>query len=392
MKRGFTLIEILAVIVLLTLLMGLAVPAIINSVNNKRDQISDISKEMIYDAAELYLSESGVDNLCITLEELVEDGKLVSPVKDLQNDKEIPLNYYVEVTKDENGQNSYEIKSTCSAYTVYNPGKDVYYNPVTNKKCTQSEALAKTSTCYMWRVISVNDSTSKNKITLQLDHNIVNLTAWVSKTDYNDDTNYGENGNTNKGPITALKVLEEATSGWHNDLKLTYSYNTSSATNNYGTLSCTNGACKVGNGSNITTNLKARMITGEEVSALTVAAGAASNSRAGTWTLSSGAYYYFSRDDYVLGTPTTKVSQGETGSTELKWLVENTYAHTNSKSTNNTYGSINYGYWTLSPSSGTSSGAWYVYHDGGLANSGDVSRLRSFGVRPVITLNKSIFE
>ena len=282
-----------------------------------------------------------------------------------------------------------EIGAKTPEVAVYDPGDTLKYDPVANTKCSSG------STCYIWRVITVDDNTSNNELTLQMDHNIVNLTAWVSKADYNDDTNYGENGNTNKGPITALKALETATAGWNNALKLTYSYDTSSATNNYGTLSCTNGACKVGNGTNITTNLKARIITGEEVAAITRNAGTASNSRAGTWTLSNGSWYYFSRNDYVLGT-TTAVSQGATGSTELKWLVENTYANTNSKSTNNTYGSINYGYWTLSPFAGDSYHNWFVLYAGVLSNyiyyNRDVSYPNAFGVRPVITVNKSIFK
>lgn len=107
MKRGFTLIEILAVIVILTLIMGISIPAIVNSVNNKRDEVSDVSKQIIYSAADIYISETG-ESSCIKLEQLVDSGKLVSPLKDLETGKEIPLNYYVKIV---NGEHS--IVSNC---------------------------------------------------------------------------------------------------------------------------------------------------------------------------------------------------------------------------------------------------------------------------------------
>lgn len=39
--------------------------------------------------------------------------------------------------------------------------------------------------------------------------------------DYNDDTNYGTNGNNNKGPITAMKFLQDATKTWTNTNEMT---------------------------------------------------------------------------------------------------------------------------------------------------------------------------
>ena len=227
-----------------------------------------------------------------------------------------------------------------------------------------------------------------------MDHNLINLSAWVSKADYNDDTNYGSYGNNNKGPITALKALETATSTWDNSLKLNYTYDTSlGGTNtgyNYGTLSCTNGTCTIGEDT-ITTNLKARMITGEEVSAITVAAGAAEGTNAYNWTVSNGYFYYFSNTRKALGTQTDV-----TGSTELSWLIENTTASvsgTYSEATENTYGDTNYGYWTLSPCGLHCNvyNAWGVSYNGCLIGH-VISRVDSVGVRPVITLPKSVLN
>lgn len=118
MKKGFTLIELLAVIVLTSLIMLIAVPAIFNAVNNKKDEISDYSKKMIYDAADLYVSDystlvtSGND-YCIVLEDLVEEGLLKAPVMDLKSDKEIPLTYFVKASFMDN-QFEYTLTNTCT--------------------------------------------------------------------------------------------------------------------------------------------------------------------------------------------------------------------------------------------------------------------------------------
>lgn len=120
MKKGFTLIEIIAVICVVAILTLLIMPNILNLVNNKRDEVSSAAKEMIYDATDLYIKEnsslypintSGV--YCIKIETLVNDGKLVEPVKDLTTDKEIPLNYYVKVTIDSYNQYQYTLVNKC---------------------------------------------------------------------------------------------------------------------------------------------------------------------------------------------------------------------------------------------------------------------------------------
>ena len=270
-----------------------------------------------------------------------------------------------------------------SVNVAYTPGQLLQYDPVSNAKCTSG------ATCYKWRVITVGDTTSNPTITLQMDHNIIDYSAWASQTDYNDDTNWDNYIWNDKGPITALKALETATSTWSDSLRINYSYNTASATNNYGVLSCVNGVCTTKR-TIITSNLKARMITGEEVAALTVAAGASSNSAAGRWILSNGGDFYFSSTDNVIGT-----SNVGTGNTTLAWLVENTYVvpfgDNTSGATFDEYKPTN-GYWTLSPKANNSGEAWYVYFDGILVMENGVDESYTLGIRPVITISKSIFE
>ena len=397
MKKGFTLIELLAVIVILAIIAIIATPIILNIIEDTKEQSVISSANLYVDGLTKHIVSKNMVNefnpssctisngiaTCdgVVLDYTVDGDKPSSGTISFNNG--IVTGYTLSftdytVTKDQNGvsatKGSAPVQTTYTAYTL---GQLVQYDPVNNSACTTGE------TCYKWRAITTNDTTSNSTITLQMDHNLVNTSVWINQTDYNDNTNWNNNIRNNKGPITALKALETATSSWDNSLKLNYSYNTSPSTNNYGTLSCTNGTCTAA-GNTITTNLKARMITGEEVSAITVAAGAASGTNANNWTLANGDEYYFSNTRYTLGTQTSG-----TGSTDLSWLIENTNSNANSGATSNTYDNINYGYWTLSPSASWSSGVWHVFYDGGLHRNLDNL---GHGIRPVITIPKSVID
>lgn len=56
-KKGFTLVEILAVITILSLLMVFVVPNFVKLVNDNKKTVSDIQKEMIINAAKLYVED-----------------------------------------------------------------------------------------------------------------------------------------------------------------------------------------------------------------------------------------------------------------------------------------------------------------------------------------------
>ena len=401
MKKGFTLIELLAVIVILAIIALIATPIILNIIEDSKKSAITNSVQLYVDGLTKHIAKMNLENefnptsCTITNGNITCDGQSLDYTVDGQAptsgtitlDNGAVTGYTLgisgyTVTKS-NGTITLTKGEPAPTYTAYTMGQLLQYDPVNNTSCTTGD------TCYKWRVITVGDTTSNSTITLQMDHNLVNLSAWVTQTDYNDNVNWSGNQN-HKGPITALKALEIATSTWDNSLKLNYTYDTSlGGTNtghNYGTLSCANGACTVA-GSQITSNLKARMITGEEISALTVAAGAASDTIAYNWNVANNNLYYFSSTDYVIGTETY-----ETGSTALSWLIENTGADVSSGATANTYGNTNYGYWTLSPNASISTSAWYVTSDGRLSDSEDVDPDDYHGTRPVITLPKSIFE
>lgn len=56
-KKGFTLVEILAVLVILSLLLILTIPSIKNALTNGKNKINEINKKQIEDAAKIIVEE-----------------------------------------------------------------------------------------------------------------------------------------------------------------------------------------------------------------------------------------------------------------------------------------------------------------------------------------------
>ena len=56
-KKGFTLVEILAVLVILSLLLILTIPSIKNALTNGKNKIDEINKKQIEDAAKIIVAE-----------------------------------------------------------------------------------------------------------------------------------------------------------------------------------------------------------------------------------------------------------------------------------------------------------------------------------------------
>lgn len=109
MKRGFTLIELISAITLLALILLLAVPAIVNQLSEKKNELSDTTLKILYNAAELYMDDNNVlstleagDTYCVSLDRLVQDKYLKSPIKDVNTGGEIALTKKVKVTINSN--------------------------------------------------------------------------------------------------------------------------------------------------------------------------------------------------------------------------------------------------------------------------------------------------
>ena len=103
-RRGFTLVELLAVLVLVSALILIAIPSIINYVNESKDDISSVPKELIFSGARLYVDANPTKytkkegkTFCITLKDIVDGNVLSTPIIDSISGKEIDLNTFVKL-------------------------------------------------------------------------------------------------------------------------------------------------------------------------------------------------------------------------------------------------------------------------------------------------------
>lgn len=125
MKKGFTLVEMIAVIAIIAILMITVIPSILNQLSNKKEEISEVNKTAIYTATDNFLDYNHNSypleygrTYCITLETLVNAGELESPIHDIKTGNDIPLNMVV--------------KAVINAYS------DPEYELVSSDQCTQS--------------------------------------------------------------------------------------------------------------------------------------------------------------------------------------------------------------------------------------------------------------
>lgn len=121
-KKGFTLVELLGVIIILTLLVLLVFPNIINSVKSSSTKTNKLTEDLIYRATDLFIEKNNNyfpklkgNKYVVTLEELVEEGLLKSPIKyddydDITSLKCVQIVY--------NGKFEYNLQDDCEY--VYN--------------------------------------------------------------------------------------------------------------------------------------------------------------------------------------------------------------------------------------------------------------------------------
>ncbi len=115
-NKGFTLAEILGVIVVIGLLLILIVPTVINRLNSTKDEAKSAGMNLIYSAADQNIRENAnkyppgrSGRYCIAIQTLIDEGKLVAPVKDVSTGEDIS-DKSVMVTIYSAGTSDYEIR------------------------------------------------------------------------------------------------------------------------------------------------------------------------------------------------------------------------------------------------------------------------------------------
>ena len=325
-KKGFTLVELLAVIVILAIIALIATPIILNVINDAKKQAAKDSAYGYMDAVEKYIVSSELEDTSIkdgtySVEELnsmgvsvkgsIPDNGTIKIESGSVKSYDIGIDGYVV----SNG----EIEKVSTTKSIEN-GTAVYYNPETGKKCTgyteANSTTGKNSGCMKWYVF--NDKEGNATVNVILDHNTKANETW--------------NSTGNNSEMKEVKIaLENDTKDWKNT---------------------------------------ARLITANEVAKITGNTDFDASKTGQDW------FYLDSNNQTQTANASNK--------SKYAWLFDYTYECTSYGC--NTSDSSNYGYWTSTSYKDNSTSAWRVDRNGNLRTN-DVT-FTGLGVRPVITISK----
>mgnify|MGYP000228459791 CR=1 FL=1 len=327
-NKGFTLVELLAVIVILALIALIATPIILNVINDAKKQAAKDSAYGYMDAVEKYIVSSELEDKSIQdgtyrVEELNSMGVSVKGSTPDNGNIEIKNS---SVKSYDIGIDGYVVRNgkvdKVSTTKSFKNGTAVYYNPETRRKCSESESKSTTGTnsgCMKWYVF--NDKEGNATVNVILDHNTTANVAWNST---------GSNSEMKEVKIK----LEEDTKDWKNT---------------------------------------ARLITANEVAKITGYT---------SWGTNITGYPWFCFDTNQQD-DTNDCAKAQ-GTSKYAWLFDYTNGCTSYGC--NKADSSNPGYLTSTPSKDDSTSAWRVDRLGDLVSL-DVAD-PGYGVRPVITISK----
>ena len=330
-NKGFTLVELLAVIVILALIALIATPIILNVINDAKKQAAKDSAYGYMDAVEKYIVSSELEDKSIkdrtySVEELNNMGVSVKGSTPDNGNIEIKNS---SVKSYDIGIDGYVVRNgkveKVSTTKSFKNGTAVYYNPVSREKCNDyteaNSTTGKNSGCMKWYVF--NDKEGNATVNVILDHNTTARVAWNST---------GNNSEMKE----VKKALENDTKDWKNT---------------------------------------ARLITANEIAKIT---------KHPTFDASKENQDWFCLDTNK--SDNTSYCAKAQGTSEYAWLFDYTYGCTRCGC--NTSDSNTEGYWTSTQYKDNSTHAWIIYRDSNIGIN-DVNHSSQIGIRPVITIAKS---
>ena len=382
-RNAFTLIELLAVIVVLAIIALIATPIVMNTIKNSKKGAAERGAENYIKQVETAIATSKLDNKEVAdgTYTIDQDGNITVP--SLPNGKLIiemngtkPTSGKIKITNGSVDQSSsnmtigdydvtynpakktYEATEKGSTTTkTYSNGEVVYFNVTTGEKCsdykeTQSNTGTKTG---CMKFYAFNDDGGSN-VNLLLDHNTTAEVFWNLTV------------STASGPKEVLNQLKKDTALWQGTIT-PENYSIDQSEQGSGVKYAVDYS-----------DYKARLITAQEVAQIT------GNT---TWDeKTSNSIFYF---DTNTTTESKTCKYGNTTGCKYGWLYDRTTDDcTKYGCLNNSDSDLStYGYWTVSSRADNSNYAWSVYYNGGTLTNGYVGGAHSHGVRPVITVAKS---
>ena len=112
-KKGFTLVELLAVLVILSLVAAICYPMVTKTINNQKSKLSEEQKNRIISAAKNYVASTVVgENECMTISALQSSGFLEAG--DIKDPNGGTMSGGVKITWDDSkNQYLYEYVGSC---------------------------------------------------------------------------------------------------------------------------------------------------------------------------------------------------------------------------------------------------------------------------------------
>ena len=413
-KKGFTLVELLAVIIILSLVLVIAVPSVNKYIKQSKEKASDAQISTIIEAAQAYASTNpellpNRENISVkvTLGQLKSAGLIKEEVKNPNDDKYFDdaltikikknkENYIYEVVENtittRDGEEAPKITLNGSPMVTYNlndtyndlgvSATDSDGNALTNIVIDKSNLVMSTEGIYQVKYTA----TDTKGISSTVYRNV-----YVSNNKYANGTAIYFNPNSNsvcsKAEATSNTSKSNGCMKWYtfNDdgsstVNLLLDHNTTAKVAWASTGTNANGPVEVKkqlendiaswNGAVKST---ARLIEASEIAKITGYP---------NWNNKHGKWYYFHDN-------TQTRHERAAGTNKYAWLFDNTRECT-------TYGcnvadSSTDGYWTSTVNSEKSNRAWYVYQFGNLFSLNFVNSA-AYGVRPVITVSRSIIS
>lgn len=115
-QKGLTLVEVLAVIVILGIIAAIAIPAVNTMIDKSRDEAHRANAQLIIDSARMYVTVEdllggGTNSTSVSAEDLVDEGYLAKLPTDPDNKGKTyhPTATVVTVERDQSGVISYAI-------------------------------------------------------------------------------------------------------------------------------------------------------------------------------------------------------------------------------------------------------------------------------------------